>query len=85
MDINHLISQYGYAALIVGSMAEGETITLLGGVAAHQGLLKFPGGDRRRPRRMIGDQLLYLVGRRFGDAFCAVSPARRREYVKRSA
>ena len=29
MDINHLISQYGYAALIVGSMAEGETITLL--------------------------------------------------------
>ncbi|PLL63472.1 DedA family protein, partial [Klebsiella pneumoniae] len=23
MDINHLISQYGYAALIVCSMAEG--------------------------------------------------------------
>ena len=48
-------------------MAEGETITLLGGVAAHQGLLKFwlvvisvaLGG-------MIGDQLLYLLGRRFG-------------------
>jgi len=42
MDMNHLISQYGYAALVVGSIAEGETITLLGGVAAHQGLLKFP-------------------------------------------
>lgn len=41
MDINNLISQYGYAALVIGSMAEGETITLLGGVAAHQGLLKF--------------------------------------------
>jgi len=67
MDINALISQYGYAALVVGSVAEGETITLLGGVAAHQGLLKFPlvvaavalGG-------MIGDQLLYLIGRRYG-------------------
>ncbi|ENG8657992.1 DedA family protein, partial [Salmonella enterica subsp. enterica serovar Bareilly] len=67
MDINSLIAQYGYAALVVGSLAEGETITLLGGVAAHQGLLKFPlvvvavalGG-------MIGDQLLYLLGRRFG-------------------
>ncbi|QGN38879.1 DedA family protein [Klebsiella oxytoca] len=67
MDINNLISQYGYAALVIGSMAEGETITLLGGVAAHQGLLKFwlvvisvaLGG-------MIGDQLLYLLGRRFG-------------------
>jgi membrane protein DedA with SNARE-associated domain len=54
-----LIEQYGYAALVIGSVAEGETITLLGGVAAHQGLLKFPlvvaavalGG-------MIGDQLL---------------------------
>lgn len=67
MDINHLISQYGYAALVIGSIAEGETITLLGGVAAHQGLLRFPlvvisvalGG-------MIGDQLLYLLGRRYG-------------------
>ncbi|HDH7820536.1 TPA: DedA family protein [Raoultella planticola] len=67
MDINNLISHYGYAALVIGSMAEGETITLLGGVAAHQGLLKFPlvvisvalGG-------MIGDQLLYLLGQRFG-------------------
>ncbi|XTZ39741.1 DedA family protein [Salmonella enterica] len=67
MDINNLISHYGYAALVLGSIAEGETITLLGGVAAHQGLLRFPlvvlsvalGG-------MIGDQLLYLFGRRYG-------------------
>lgn len=42
MDLNTLISQYGYAALVIGSPAEGETVTLLGGVAAHQGLLKFP-------------------------------------------
>lgn len=69
MDINSLIEQYGYAALVIGSVAEGETITLLGGVAAHQGLLRFPlvvaavalGG-------MIGDQLLYFLGLRFGPA-----------------
>ena len=74
MDINHLISQYGYAALVIGSIAEGETITILGGVAAHQGLLKFPlvviavalGG-------MIGDQLLYFLGRQFGGSYCAAS------------
>ena len=67
MDIHSLIAQYGYLALLIGSLAEGETITLLGGVAAHQGLLKFPlvvlavalGG-------IIGDQLLYFLGRRFG-------------------
>lgn len=68
MDINTLISHYGYAALIIGCMAEGETIAILGGVAAHQGLLKYLlvlvsvalGG-------MIGDQLLYLLGRVFGN------------------
>lgn len=67
MDINTLITHYGYAALVIGNMAEGETVTLLGGVAAHQGLLKFPlvaaavalGG-------MMGDQLLYLLGRCYG-------------------
>ncbi|PEH30892.1 hypothetical protein CBI75_00350 [Salmonella enterica] len=67
MDINTLITHYGYAALVIGSMAEGEPVTLLGGVAAHQGLLKFPlvaaavalGG-------MMGDQLLYLLGRCYG-------------------
>ncbi|ECW2367306.1 DedA family protein [Salmonella enterica] len=67
MDINTLITHYGYATLVIGSMAEGETVTLLGGVAAHQGLLKFPlvaaavalGG-------MMGDQLLYLLGRCYG-------------------
>ncbi len=66
MDLNTLISQYGYAALVMGSLAEGETVTLLGGVAAHQGLLKFPlvvlsvalGG-------MIGDRCS-ICGRRFG-------------------
>ncbi len=29
MDLNTLISQYGYAALVIGSLAEGETVTLL--------------------------------------------------------
>ena len=76
MDINHLISQYGYAALIVGSMAEGETITLLGGVAAHQGLLKFP-------LVVIAVALGGSVAAS-GDASCAVSPVRKRGSVKRS-
>ncbi|MCG8706880.1 DedA family protein [Brenneria sp. 4F2] len=67
-DLAHYISQYGYWALFVGCLIEGETITLLGGIAAHNGLLHWPwvivvvaaGGT-------LGDQLLYFVGRRFGD------------------
>ena len=74
MDLNTLISQYGYAALVIGSLAEGETVTLLGGVAAHQGLLKFPlvvlsvalGG-------MIGDQVRAAVWRQAVTPFLETS------------
>jgi membrane protein DedA with SNARE-associated domain len=86
MDINALIEQYGYAALVIGSVAEGETITLLGGVAAHQGLLKFPlvvaavalGG-------MIGDQLLYFLGLRFGPTLLKRFAKHKRKLTARSA
>ncbi|MEM6159926.1 DedA family protein [Erwinia sp. P6884] len=69
VDVNALISQYGYLALFIGCMAEGETFTLLGGVAAHQGLLHYgwvvlvalAGGT-------LGDTLLFLIGRRYGTA-----------------
>ncbi|WP_299997643.1 DedA family protein [uncultured Cedecea sp.] len=75
MDINGLITQYGYLAVIIGSIAEGETITLLGGVAAHQGLLTLPlviaaaafGG-------MVGDQVLFFIGRYFGQSILARFP-----------
>lgn len=86
MDINGLIEQYGYAALVIGSVAEGETITLLGGVAAHQGLLKFPlvvaavalGG-------MIGDQLLYFWGCASGRRCLSVSQSIKRKSAALSA
>ncbi|MDU6412362.1 MAG: DedA family protein [Yersiniaceae bacterium] len=66
-DIAHFITDYGYWALLAGCLLEGETITLLGGIAAHHGLLKLPwvlavvafGG-------CLGDQILYFTGRRFG-------------------
>lgn len=65
-DLAHYITQYGYWALFIGCLAEGETLTLLGGIAAHDGLLHWPwviavvafGGT-------LGDQLLYFVGRRY--------------------
>lgn len=65
-DLAHYITDYGYWALFIGCLAEGETITLLGGIAAHEGLLHWPwviavvalGGT-------LGDQLLYFIGRRF--------------------
>jgi membrane protein DedA with SNARE-associated domain len=69
MSIAHLVTEYGYGALFVGSLLEGETVLLLAGMAANQGLLSFPlvvviafcGGT-------IGDQVLFQVGRRHGAA-----------------
>ncbi len=71
-DLAHYITQYGYWALLIGCLLEGETITLLGGIAAHNGLLRLPlviavvaiGGT-------LGDQLLYFAGRRFGGRVIA--------------
>lgn len=67
-DVNTLIAQYGYWALFIGCLAEGETFTLLGGVAAHQGLLHYGwvllitacGG-------MAGDTALFFLGRHYGS------------------
>ena len=67
MSLTSFLSDYGYAALFAGCLLEGETLLLLAGVAAHQGYLSFPvvvlvafvGGT-------LGDQLLFLIGRRYG-------------------
>lgn len=43
MTLEVLISTYGYYAIAAGAFFEGETILVLGGLAAHQGYLSFPG------------------------------------------
>lgn len=69
MSLSGLILQYGYLAVFVGALLEGESVLLLAGFAAHQGWLHFAwvaavaalGGT-------LGDQGYYWLGRRYGDA-----------------
>jgi membrane protein DedA with SNARE-associated domain len=76
MDLAALVDQYGYLAVFVGSLLEGETILLLAGIAAHGGYLSFLvvvvvafcGGT-------IGDQVLFQLGRRHGTALLVRWPA----------
>ena len=42
MTLAVLISSYGYYAIAAGAFFEGETMLVLGGLAAHQGYLSFP-------------------------------------------
>lgn len=61
--IQKAIADYGYWALFAGTFLEGETFFLLGGVAAHQGLLN-PWGVAAAAMAggFLGDQLFFLLG-----------------------
>jgi membrane protein DedA with SNARE-associated domain len=67
--ISAFVASYGYLAVLVGTLLEGESILIAAGFAAHRGLLDLPtvilvamlGGT-------LGDQLAFLLGRWKGDA-----------------
>ena len=88
--IESLISQYGYLAILVGTFLEGETILVLGGLAAHRGLLWLPGVMACAfVGSLASDQLFFFIGRRHGAEFVARRPrlqaglARARPLVER--
>lgn len=67
IDFNYLLATYGYLAIFIGCLLEGETILILGGMAAHQHVLKLlPVIGYASLAGMLGDQLLFWLGRYFG-------------------
>jgi membrane protein DedA with SNARE-associated domain len=73
--MEHLIAEYGYWAVLAGTFFEGETVPVLAGFAAHEGLLRldlvmlcaFLGS-------FTGDQVWFWVGRRYGKRWLAKHP-----------
>ncbi|MBI1195179.1 MAG: DedA family protein [Gammaproteobacteria bacterium] len=69
------VTNYGYPVLLVGTFFEGETILMLGGLAAQLGYLSlelviacgFLGS-------VAGDQFFYFLGRRHGRSLLARRP-----------
>jgi len=73
MDIEPLIREYGYLAILVVNMFEGETIVLLAGAAAHFGYLELPWVMASGLAGCVaGDQLWYFLGRRWGPRILSV-------------
>ena len=76
MSLQELVSNYGYLAISVGTFLEGETILILGGLAAHRGFLQLPwvvvcaflGA-------FSGNQLYFHIGRHKGEKLLAKRPA----------
>lgn len=78
-----LLSRFGYLAIFVGTILEGETILIMGGFAAHRGYLELPwvmliaflGAT-------VGDFVIYFLARTRGRAWLEKSEKLRRR-VKR--
>jgi len=74
--MDDLIQRYGYLAILLGAVLEGETVVLLGGFAAHQGHLNvlatiaaaFIG-------TLIADQFFFYLGRLKGQDYLTRRPA----------
>ena len=79
LSLSKLVADYGYLAVFVGTLLEGEAILMLAAYAAQQGQLSLPlvmivavcGAT-------LGDQLFFLVGRHFGHASLGRLPSLRR-------
>ena len=77
MTLSELVANYGYLAVAVGCVLEGETVLLVAGYAAHRGML-----DLRWVMAVAlvssfaGDQCWFWLGRRHGasliDRFASI-------------
>ena len=75
MDLQSIIENYGYAAILIGTFLEGETILVLGGLAAHQGYLELTGVIFAAfMGSLCGDQLFFYLGRKHSQTVLSRRP-----------
>lgn len=68
MAISDLIGTYGYLAVAVGAILEGETVLILAGAAASRGHLWLPAVILiGLLASFAGDQFCFFIGRRYGS------------------
>ncbi|WP_139852809.1 DedA family protein [Acinetobacter pullicarnis] len=85
MDWASLLQQYGYIAVFIGTIFEGETVLVLGAYAVQQHILNFwllvlvaaMGG-------FIGDQSYYQIGAKYGRAFIDNKPKLKQKFEQAS-
>lgn len=70
MNLEEVVTHYGYIGILIGTFLEGETILIIAGFLAHRGYLELPFvivaaffGS------LIGDQLYFYIGRFKGREF----------------
>lgn len=74
MSLEGLIHQYGYVALFLGTLLEGETVLLMAGFAARCGFLSMPWVILTAfVGSTLGDQIWFFVGHKKGREYLAQS------------
>jgi membrane protein DedA with SNARE-associated domain len=75
MDFAKLVADHGYLVTFLGALIEGETVLTLAGLAAHRGYLHLPALIALASLgSCIGDQVYFLIGRRYGKRLIARFP-----------
>lgn len=84
--LTHILAKYGYVAIAAGTFLEGETVLVLAGMLAHQGILELPlvmlsalGGS------LAGDQIMFLLGRQYGTRLLNKRPLLQQKVAKGQA
>jgi membrane protein DedA with SNARE-associated domain len=81
--LEQLVANYGYVAVFFGTFLEGETILVLGGIAAQQGLLDLSGVMLAAfSGSLMGDQLAFVIGRRWGRKILNRFPSWKKRIAK---
>ena len=76
MKLESLIDTYGYLAILVGTFFEGETVLVLGGLAAYREYLRLPWVILAAfVGTLCGDQLFFYLGRVHSQAILAKRPS----------
>lgn len=86
MSFATFVSNYGYLALAIGCLLEGETIVLLAGLAVHRGMMAGPWVMLIASIcSFLGDQFWFQIGHRYGQRLFERFPrlARQRTFLEK--
>lgn len=75
MNLQQIITDYGYISVLIGTFLEGETILIVAGFMAHRDYLELPLVILSAfVGTLAGDQLYFYIGRIKGKAFLEKRP-----------
>ncbi len=84
-DVSEFLRRYGYGILFLGTLFEGEAVVIIAGALAHTGILSWPGVILAAwAGSTLNDQILYLLGYRYGTRLLGWLPRFLRRHVERA-